>query len=210
MEEEQIIEQPVSEEHVVDASEDNVESQPKMVPLTALEAERRKRQDLEAQNRLYADYMERMKNESSQEQEPEEDLDKLLDIREFREAQQVTKREIREEVYKDMNPKAMEKVKQYLDKILEKKPWLADSIKSSENRYARAAEIVEDYQHLVETKPNYKTGNEGARIVANANKPGSPVTTGKSSPTSNAAYLKSIQGTPAFREYRQKAMRGEL
>ncbi len=209
-EESEIIEQPVSEESI-DVAEEEVSSEPKQVPLTALQAERRKRQDLEAQNRLYADYIERMKSENeAQVLEEDEDPERLLDMKEFKSQQALTKREIREEVYKDMNPKAMAQVKKYLDQILEKKPWLADSIKSSENRYARAAEIVEDYQHLVETKKNYATGNEGAKIVANANKPGSPITVAKAAPTSNSAYLKSIQGTPAFREYRQKVMRGEL
>jgi len=206
-------------EEVLASSEPEVEAvgqvpadEPKMVPLQALEAERRKRQDAEAQARLLQDYMDRSKV-PVQEPEPEEDAEELLNRGQFRQEQQASKREIREEIYKDINPKAMEQINLHLQKIIDKKPWLADSIKGSENRYARAYEIVEDYKHMVEptaTKTNYRTGNEGERIVANAQKPGSPVQVAKASPTSNAAYLKSIQGTKEFREYRQKAMRGEL
>lgn len=202
-----------SEEEVIEAQGEEVQQEePKMVPLSALEAERRKRQDAEAQNRLYTDYMERMKAEQQpKNDEVDEDAEsELVDRKEFRKEQALTKREIREEIYRDLNPKAMEQIKQYLNPILEKKPWLADSIKSSENRYARAAEIVQDYAHLVESKPNFKTGNEGKRIVENANKPGSPTTIAKGAPTSNMAFLKSIQGKSDFREYRQKVMRGEI
>lgn len=210
MTEEDVNEAPASEEAAVEAEGQNVhQDEPKMVPLSALEAERRKRQDLEAQNRLYADYMKRMDAETS-EASVDDDEPVLVERKELKQEQAATKREIREEVFKDMNPKAMQEIELYLNKILEKKPWLTDSIKSSENRYARAAEIVEDYKHLVESKQPFKTGNEGARIVQNAQKPGSPVSVAKSAPTSNMAYLKSIQGTPQFREYRQKVMRGEL
>ena len=54
---------------------------------------------------------------------------------------------------KRSNPKAVQDINKYLDLILEKKPWLASSVREAVNRYARAAEIVEDYKHLVEEKP---------------------------------------------------------
>jgi hypothetical protein len=200
---------PASEEPIVDNGQDVQPEEQKTVPLAALEAERRKRQDLEVQNRFYQDQFEKLKSEEAAEEEAAEE-ETLVNVKEFKLQQQAAKREIREEVFRDMNPKAMEQIKQFLNPILEKKPWLADSIKGSENRYARAAEIVDDYRHLVEPKSNLKTGNEGARIVQNANKPGSPITSGKTAPTSNMAYLKSIQGTSEFREYRQKVMSGQL
>lgn len=213
MSDEQVNDATASEDQVIEAEGTEVQQEePRQVPLSALEAERHKRQELEAQNRLYADYIERMKAESqqSQEQEDEDEEPELLDRKTFKKEHEFAKREIREEIYQDMNPKAMDEVKQYLNQILEKKPWLRDSIKNSDNRYARAHEIVQDYRHLVEQKQTFKTGNEGARIVQNANKPGSPVTVAKSAPTSNMAMLKNMQGKAEFREYRQKVLRGEL
>lgn len=220
MSEEEINDVTASEEQVIEAEgqEQVQQDEPRKVPLSALEAERHKRQeaeakrqDLEAQNRLYADYIERMKSEKilPQDEDPEEDSE-LIDRKSFKREQQAAKREIREEIFVEMNPKAIDQIKQYLNPILEKKPWLRDSIKGSDNRYARAYEIVQDYQHLVDPKTNFKTGNEGARIVQNANKPGSPVTVAKASPTSNMAMLKNMQGKAEFREYRQKVLRGEL
>lgn len=200
-------EEPVSVDSPIELEEHVAE--PKMVPLQALEAERRKRQELEMQNRAYQEHFDKISTEPSK-QEPDEDAEELLNRGQFRREQQASRREIREEVYKDMNPKAMEQINLHLKQIIDKKPWLADSIKNSENRYARAYEIVEDYKGLLETKRDYRTGNEGARIVANAQKPGSPVNVAKATSTSNAAYLKSIQGTPEFAKYRQKVMRGEL
>ena len=210
MEDEAIDSTPASEEVAVDQDTSSTQEEPRMVPLSALEAERRKRQDVEAQNRLLQEQAFRPQA-NLPEEDPEEDAEELLNRGQFKQEHIIAKREIREEVFKDMNPKAIEQIKQYLNPILEKKPWLADSIKGSDNRYARAYEIVEDYKHLIEPKQsNYKTDKDGTKIVQNANKPGSPVQNAKASPTSNMAYLKSIQGTAEFRNYRQKAIRGEL
>lgn len=207
---EEEIEATASEEQLTEREEtETVQEEPRQVPLSALEAERRKRQEMEAQNRLYADYIERMKSEMPAREEAEEDDEsELVDRRSFRREQEAAKRQIREEVFADLNPKAMAQIKQYLNPILEKKPWLRDSIVSSENRYARAYEIIEDYRHLVDQKPNLKTGNEGARIVQNANKPGSPAAIAKASSGNQMELLKSMQGKKEFREYRQKMLRG--
>jgi hypothetical protein len=64
--------------------------------------------------------------------------------------------------------------------------------------------------HLVADKPKARSGGVDAqRIVENARKPGSPVEHGKSAQPTGSEYLKSIQGKPEFREYRQKVLRGE-
>jgi hypothetical protein len=110
-----------------------------------------------------------------------------------------------------MNPEAVQKINKYLKPILEKKPWLANSVDTAPNRYARAHEIVNDYLHLVEEKPlERKSSNQdGRRIIENAQKPRSPVEAGKSARPEGTEYLKSIQGKKEFREYRAKVLRGE-
>lgn len=179
------------------------QDQPRMVPLAALEAERRKRQESEARNKLYQEYLSKQKEEAGEKEDPHALVEKST----LKEESALTKREIREEVFKDMNPEAVTKINKYLNQILERKPWLADSIDSAPNRYARANEIVNDYLHLVETPTKSKTA-DAQKIVQNFQKPGSPVAAGKSAQPSGVEYLKSIQGTKEFREYRQRIRQG--
>lgn len=192
-------------EHVETESQEQHQAEPKMVPLAALQAERRKRQELETRTKVYEEMMAK-----KAEPEEEEDPEALVTKGTFKEEKALTKREILEQVYQDMNPEAVQKINAYLKPILDKKPWLAASVDSALNRLARANEIVEDYMHLVEEKPKPKAAvTDAKRIVENAQKPRSPVEIGKSAQPTGTEYLKSIQGKKEFREYRQKVLRGE-
>lgn len=198
----------VSEQVEVESQE---QQEQKMVPLAALQAERRKRQDLEARAQVYEEILRNNSNKPQQEVE-EEDPSGLVEKQHLRETTAHTKRDILETLYQDMNPEAVQKINKYLKPILEKKPWLATSVDTAQNRYARAYEIVQDYLHLVEEKPITRlpnNNNDGRRIVENAQKPRSPVEVGKSARPEGVEYLKSIQGKSEFREYRQKVLRGE-
>jgi len=205
--EEQEDQAAVSEHAVVD-QQDTTQEEPKMVPLAALQAERRKRQEFETRTKVYEDLL--AKKNVPTEEEEDEDPEALLTKSSFREEKALTKREILEQVYQDMNPEAVQKINTYLKPILDKKPWLAATLDNAVNRLARANEIVDDYIHLVNDKPRAKSNVADAqRIVDNANKPRSPTEVGKSAQPSGTEYLKSIQGKKEFREYRQKVLRGE-
>ena len=206
-EEQEVIPAAVSE-HVEGDQQDQHQEEPKMVPLAALQAERRKRQEFETRNKVYEDLL--AKKNAQSEEEVKEDPEALLTKSSYQEEKALTKREILEQVYQDMNPEAVQKINTYLKPILDKKPWLAATLDNAVNRLARANEIVDDYLHLVAEKPKSKTVVVDAqRIVDNANKPRSPVEVGKSAQPSGTEYLKSIQGKKEFREYRQKVLRGE-
>lgn len=195
-------------EQVDVVQEDSAQEEQKMVPLAALQAERRKRQEFETRTKVYEDLL-------AQKNVPEEvekdDPEALLTKSTFQEEKALTKREILEQVYQDMNPQAVQKINTYLKPILDKKPWLAATLDNAVNRLARANEIVDDYMHLVEEKPKIKSQavSDAQRIVENSRKPGSPVEIGKSAQPTGTEYLKSIQGKKEFREYREKVLRGE-
>ncbi len=191
-----------------EVSQEEHQEEPKMVPLAALQAERRKRQEYETRNKVYEDLL--AKHNAKSEEPEEEDPEALLTKSSFREEKAITKREILEQVYQDMNPEAVQKINTYLKPILDKKPWLASTLDNAVNRLARANEIVDDYMHLVEDKPKNKTAiSDAQKIVANSQKPRNPVEVGKSAQPTGTEYLKSIQGKKEFREYRQKVLRGE-
>ncbi len=200
--------QPAAVSEQVEVHQDEHQEEPKMVPLAALQAERRKRQEYETRNKVYEDLLQ--KQNAKAEEIEEEDPEALLTKSSFREEKALTKREILEQVYQDMNPDAVQKINTYLKPILDKKPWLASTLDNAVNRLARANEIVDDYMHLVAEKPKLKSGiSDAQRIVDNANKPRSPAEFGKSAQPSGTEYLKSIQGKKEFREYRAKMLRGE-
>ena len=207
--EEQEATQDVVSEHLEAETQETHQEEPKMVPLAALQAERRKRQDLEARTKVYEELMERQSRDSKQPEE-QEDPEALVTKGSFQQEKALTKREILEQVYQDMNPAAVQKINTYLKPILDKKPWLASTLENAVNRLARANEIVGDYMHLVEEKPRQKSGsNDAKRIIENAQKPRSPNEVGKSAQPTGTEYLKSIQGKKEFREYRQKVLQGE-
>lgn len=193
-------------EHVEVEQQEQHQEEPKMVPLAALQAERRKRQEYETRNKVYEDIL---AQKNVQHEEMEEDPEALLTKGSFKEEKALTKREILEQVYQDMNPEAVQKINMYLKPILDKKPWLAATVDTAVNRLARANEIIDDYMHLLEDKPKSKAVVDAKRIVENANKPRSPAEVGKSAQPTGTEYLKSIQGKKEFREYRQKVLRGE-
>ncbi len=212
--EEQDQEAAVSEQPAGDPQEEQQDGQ-KMVPLSAMLATRKKLQEAEtravkaeAAQQAYQEYLSKM---NATDEKEEEDPKALVEKQDLHATTAHTKRDILETLYQDMNPEAVQKVNKYLKPILEKKPWLADSVNTAQNRYARAYEIVQDYLHLVEEKPvaRQSSNQDGQRIIQNAHKPRSPVEVGKSARPEGMEYLKSIQGKKEFREYRQKVLRGE-
>ncbi len=185
------------------------------VPLEALEAERRKRQDLEAQNRALQDLMVKSKAPEKVTEEAEDD-DEFITKAEMKARLNTAtfsqKREVLEEAYCDAKPDAVELINKHLEEIIKRKPWLAQTIETAPNRYARAYEIVQDYMPKDEkVAPASKFSRpqaEAKKIIENAQKPGNPATIAKAANGSNMDYLKSIQGKPEFRDYRKKMLTG--
>lgn len=204
MSEEEQVQDLATEDH---EQETQVEQQPepvvRQVPLEALEAERRKRQELEHQLQML------------QKKEPDEDEEEWISRgemkRRLQEAAQANKREVLEEAFCDANPEAVQLINAHLENIIKRKPWLAQTLENAPNRFARAYEIVQDYmpQEKPASAQKFSTPKADAKkIVENSQKPGNPSAIAKSSNMSNADYLKSIAGKPEFREYRKKVMAG--
>jgi len=208
MSEEDEMEIPVNE-----GVEDEVEQavpEVRQVPLQALEAERRKRQELEAQLRN----LQQAQAHAESQQQDDEDDDEFITKAEMKErlkqASLGNRRQILEESFVESNPKALEVINKHLDEILKRKPWLTQTIETAPNRYARAYEIVQDYMPKEEPTDRFKNQKTDAqRIVENSKKPGSPVTVAKGSQANNADYLHSIRGKPEFREYRRNLLAGK-
>jgi small-conductance mechanosensitive channel len=185
-------ENAATEEQAQEKTEEQAQEE-KMVPLSALQAERKKRQQYEA-------YLAQQQN---QQQEPEDD-DEWLSRGDFKQEKTMTKREILEEVYCDSHPERVQEINKHLEEIIQRKPWLGDSIATATNRYARAWEIVQDYKGLYAEKQQKSA--DAKKIVENSKKPGSPAAIGKSGATTQADFLLSMRGKKEFREYRKELL----
>jgi len=196
------------EQEVVQEQESPPQETPRTVPLEALEAERRKRQELEHQLRS----MQASKPAEAEEDDDDEEFITKAELKKrLKEATFGNKREVMEEAFCSANPQAVALINKNLEAIIKRKPWLAQTIESAPNRYARAYEIVQDYSPKEETAPAKKFRDpaaEAKKIVENASKPGNPATIAKPANMSNADYLRSIGGKPEFREYRKKMLTG--
>ena len=198
-------------EDVEQAEEQVVTSEPvRQVPLEALEAERRKRKEAEAQNKALQDYMLKSKQTSETAQD-EDDEEEYMTKAEFKKRSFAQKREVLEEAFCSSNPVAVQEINKNLEEIIKQKPWLAQTIENSPNRYARAYEIVQAFKPKEKEELNaYKSvKTDVKRIVENSKKPVSTNSISKSSTMNNAEYLKSIAGTSEFREYRRKMLSGK-
>ncbi len=98
----------VSEQPEVESQEEHQEQ--KMVPLAALQAERRKRQDLEARAHVY---QEMMRAKEKAEPEVEEDPNAIVERKDLQAQTAHTKRDILETLYQDMNPEAVLTINRY-------------------------------------------------------------------------------------------------
>jgi len=205
--EEQQEEQVVEQEQEVEA-----EQQERTVPLSALEAERRKRQDVEAENRLYQQHLLQSQQKTQQPQE-EDDADDLISKRDAMNLVNThllkTKQEFMEESFCSSNPEAVRQIEEQLPNLIKAKPWIEDVVKNAPNRWQRAWELVNDLAPKAPPSSPQKR-QEAQRIIENSQKPGSPAAVGKSATMSKVDYMRSIRGTPQWDEYKEKLMRGEV
>lgn len=202
------VENPVSEgeqqpEETVQEQAAPEQQEERTVPLTALEAERKKRQEAETQARLYELYLQQ---QQQQPQQQEEDGDDILTKNEYRQNISLAKREILEEAFHSSNPQAVKQIEEYLPELIKQKPWIRDAVENAPNRWQRAWEMVSDFY----PKPDSTSqkSNDAQRIVENAQKPGSPTVAGKSAAASKVEYMRSIRGTQEWDEYRSKLRQG--
>jgi hypothetical protein len=135
---EELIEVPEAlEQEVVQESEPE---EPKRVPLSALQKERQKRQELEAELRYLKEQAQKMhvpppaEDESRFENATREDLGKL---------KHEVKREVEESRWIKDNPERFEKVNELLPEFLKRRPNLAKAIEEAPNRYEEAWELMD-------------------------------------------------------------------
>jgi hypothetical protein len=173
------------------------------VPLTALEAERKKRQEAEYKVQLaeqyHQQYIQQSQSTQKSQDDDEDDYTKQIKQSIRNEVNQELQQKM-EQMYVAQNPQVVERINKELEPILKKRPRLAELIKTSENRYAAAMEIIEDYS------PKLQPTETERKLEENAKKPGSPQGLGKGSKMTQQEMVRSMSSDD-FHRYRRQ-MRG--
>jgi hypothetical protein len=173
------------------------EKAPEMVPVTALQAERRERQQLQEQKKILEDHVALLRsNQGSNPQEKNEaqgladddvltygDVKGLLgDIRQRTEEQRMRDK------YQDYE----ETVTKYLPKVIEENPALRSTLLNDENRYYLAYKLAKTSDAYREDNKVVKRSADAQRIVENSQKAGSLSSVGSTAPQSQVSSYKNM------------------
>ena len=132
----------------IEAADENQEAQaperaaPKEehVPLSALQKERRKRQEIEQELRWHKEQM--MRQTAAAPQEPDESLQEPTTREELGKFKQDFKKEVKREVFETewikQNPERVAEINDKLPEFLKQRPHLARAIEDAPNRYEEA------------------------------------------------------------------------
>jgi len=115
----------------------------KQVPLSALQKERKKRQELEFQ--LEWERSKQQQAMAAQQQPQEDDSSRYESAtrEELTRAQQETVRMVEEKIWIKNNPEKVEKINEFLPQFLKQRPNLASAISAASNRYEEAYTLME-------------------------------------------------------------------
>jgi len=128
------------EPEINEAAEEEVQQDLTTVPLHALQKERRKRQEIEAENRWLKEQQQRKADtvpepdESKYESATKEDLGKT---------EEQILRKVEERHWIKNNPEKFEKINDLLPEFLKRRPNLAAAIEGAPNRYEEAWELMD-------------------------------------------------------------------
>ncbi len=116
------------------------EQEEKRVPLSALQKERKKRQEVEMQLEW-----ERQQRNQTQQPPKEEDTSKYESAtkEDLSRAQQEAVRIIEEKIWKKNNPEKFQQVDEFLEEFLNQRPNLRSAIRDATNRYEEAWTLME-------------------------------------------------------------------
>lgn len=139
--EQEAVEQAV--EPVEQQADDPVQEQVKeeQVPLSALQKERRKRQDVEQELRWHKEQM--MARKPDPAPEPDESPFEAATKEDLGKVKQQVIREVQESTWIRANPEKVAEVNEKLKAFLEQRPNLTAAIEGAQNRYEEAWELMD-------------------------------------------------------------------
>ena len=140
---ENIQEAPVNETQALDNAEVKEEVQQEQnVPLSALQKERRKRQDAEAELKMYREHQLKQMQGADPQEEDESQYEPVTRA-ELKKQQVQMMRDVEEKTWIRQNPEKAEIINEKLANFLKQRPNLAAAIEAAPNRYEEAWELMD-------------------------------------------------------------------
>jgi predicted acylesterase/phospholipase RssA len=125
------------------------EQRDQQVPLSALQKERRKRQEMEQELRMFREHQLKMMQQPATQEEDESQYEPVTkaDLKQqeakFKQLQAQTMRDAEEKTWIRQNPEKAEFINDRLTDFLKKRPNLAAAIEGATNRYEEAWELMD-------------------------------------------------------------------
>ena len=180
------------------------EHTPDMVPVTALQAERRERQQLQEQNKMLQDHMSLIQANQTTQSAPVDEYagmsdDDVLTVGEakkfmgnIQKSYQTSVEELRvQQKYRDYN----EVVTKYLPEVVQKNPALKATLKNDPNKYELAYYLAKQSDSYRTSHKEAKKSAEAKRIVENGQRAGSLSAVGSTSSSSQVSNMKNMSDT---------------
>jgi len=139
-EEQEVVSQVLNE--VEQQVEPVQEEREERVPLSALQKERKKRQDVEQELKVYREHQ-LSQLRANKAAEPEEDLFEPATKKDLGKSQEDIIRAVEERSWIRNNPEKAEEINEKLAEFLKQRPNLASAISSAGNRYEEAWELMD-------------------------------------------------------------------
>ncbi len=177
------------------------EQQPEMVPVTALQAERRERQQLQEQMKMLQDHVSLMQANQQQPAQKQDEMAGLSDddvltvgeakkfLGKIQHNYQTSVEELRvQQKYPDYN----ETVTKYLPDVVAKNPALKTTLQNDANRYELAYFLAKNSDSYRNEHKEEKKSTDAQRIVENSQKAGSLSAVGSTAPQSQISNYKNM------------------
>lgn len=140
---ENVQEAPVNETQALDNAEVKEEvPQEQNVPLSALQKERRKRQDAEQELKMYREHQLKQMQGANPQEEDESQYEPVTKAELKKQSVQMM-RDVEEKTWIRQNPEKAELINEKLANFLKQRPNLAAAIEAAPNRYEEAWELMD-------------------------------------------------------------------
>ncbi len=174
---------------------------PDMVPVTALQAERRERQQLQEQNKLLQDHMALMQANTAPQPAPQDEMSGMSDddvltvgeakkfLGQIQNNYQTSVEELRVQTkYNDYN----DVVTKYLPDVIKNNPALKTTLQNDPNKHELAYYLARNSDAYRGAHHEAKKSDDAQRIVQNGQRPGSLSAVGSTSPQSQVRNIKNM------------------
>lgn len=177
------------------------EAAPEMVPLSALQAERRERQQMQEQMKMLQDHVSLMQANQQPAQQPQNEYegmsdDDVLTVGEAKRFMQQYKQETSTAVeelrvlqkYNDYN----EVIREYLPQVIKDNPALKATLQNDPNRYELAYYLAKNSDQYRNRDQGQKANEQAERLLKNAKTPVSLSAVGGNAPTQQPSAYKNM------------------